>query len=86
MFDRVLNSFLEKYELLLFALFSYVFVFVVFLSREVIGVSARDCYILDMIIVIITGVRLEIVAKLVCMTVMQIQYVLYWLTGNIIVA
>ena len=60
--------------------------FVVFLSREVIGVSARDCYILDMIIVIITGVRLEIVAKLVCMTVMQIQYVLYWLTGNIIVA
>lgn len=30
MFDRVLNSFLEKYELLLFALFSYVFVFCCF--------------------------------------------------------
>ena len=86
MYDRVLNSLLEKYALLLLAYFLTFFLLLFFLSREVISVSTRDCYIMDMIIVIIADVGLEIVAKLVCMTVMQIQYVLYWLTGNIIVA
>ena len=70
-----------SYELLFLTLF-----FVVFLSREVITVSAENCFILDMIIVIIADVGLEIVAKLVYMTAMQIQYVLFWLPGNIIVA
>ena len=69
------------YELLFLTLF-----FVVFLPREVITVSAENCFILDMIIVIIADVGLEIVAKLVYMTAMQIQYVLFWLPGNIIVA
>ena len=70
-----------SYELLFLTLF-----FVVFLPREVITVSAENCFILDMIIVIIADVGLEIVAKLVYMTAMQIQHVLFWLPGNIIVA
>ena len=70
-----------SYELLFLTLF-----FVVFLPREVITVSAENCFILDMIIVIIADVGLEIVAKLVYMTAMQIQYVLFWPPGNIIVA
>ena len=70
-----------SYELLFLTL-----LFVVFLPREVITVSAENCFILDMIIVIIADVGLEIVAKLAYMTAMQIQYVLFWLPGNIIVA